>query len=329
MSAMSRNIRQWWLPSLLLLLAIILASLLLPNLIYPRNVQEGIQPPGIAPETRTPTSPAATVNSVIVRATTNVRLETLSTPNIELRPGQNCTYTFYYWRSNPDAWLAENILIGRFSYSKSEAIEILQAENQEVTTDLLKQFFAALLNSLKGADTSSVDVTLVEASDWLGRHALGFEVSDADRLTGAAIAQTLDGFNSGATGPGLCADEPPTPTPGQTDTPTPTETPTATPVPTRLVFTAIPNPPTSTPEKDDPPDGPPPSSEEPTEPPSTEPPPTEPPPTEPPPTVSPPTEPPATDPPPPPTDEPEPTERPTPSPVPEPVDGDFVLPLGG
>jgi hypothetical protein len=319
MGTMSRNIRQWWLPSLILLLAILLASLLLPNLIYPGNIQRDIQQPGVVASTPTPTLPATSDTGIISPATAIAGLVTPATPGTELLPEKNCTYTIYFWGSHPDAWLAENILIGRFSYSKSEAIEILQTQNQEVTTDLLKQFFAALLNSLKGVDTSSVDVTLVQASDWLGRHALGVEVSQVDQQSGAALAQTLADFNNGLTGPGLCADEPPTPTPGPTDTPMPTETPTPTRVPTWRPSTSVPVPPTATQEKEDPTDEPAPSTEAPTEQP-----PTEPPPTDPPATVAPPTEP-----PPPPTEEPEPTERPTPSPVPEPANANFVPPTGG
>jgi hypothetical protein len=314
MSAMSRNIRQWWLPSLILMLAIVLASLLLPNLIYPNNVQRDIPQPGVARLTPTPTLASTEENNIIAPATSIVGLENLATPDIELRPEKNCTYTVYYWGDHPDAWLAENILIGRFTYSKSEAIEILKAENQEVTTDLLKQFFAALLNSLKGADTSSVEVSLVQASDWLGRHALGLEVSETDRQKGTALARSLQDFNSGLTGPGLCADEPPTPTPGPTDTATPTETPTPTLTPTRRPATAAPPTATEPPPKEDPTDEPAPATDEPTVEPPTEPPPTEPPPTEP---------------PPPPPTEPEPTDRPTPSPVPEPANVIFILPPGG
>ena len=314
MNAISKNIKQWWLPSLILMLAILLISLLLPNLIYPSNMQRNNQQPLVVPVTSTPTLPPTLASFGITPAASNVSLETQVTPTGEARSGQNCTYTMYYWRSNPNAWLAENILIGRFTYSKSEAIEILQSEKQEVTTDLLKQFFAALLNSLKGASTSAVDATLVQASDWLGKHSLGFEVSQADRQTGAALAQTLEDFNSGVTGPGSCADEPPTPIPLPTDTPTPTVTPTPTRVPTRRPGTSTPKP-SETPEKDKPTEE---ATDSPTEA-STEPPPTEPPP---------PTDTPPTEPPPPPTEEP--TERPTPTPVPEPADAAItVLPPGG
>jgi hypothetical protein len=299
MNAFSKNLKQWWLPALILMLAILLVSLLLPNLIYPSNVQRGgLQEPIFTTATATSTLPPTSVDNFSTPATSNVSLETQATPTLEVRSGQNCTYTQYYWRSNPNAWLAENILIGRFSYSKSEAIEILNTENQEVTTDLLKQFFSTLLNSLKGADTSSVDSTLVQASDWLGRHALGFEVSQDDRQTGAALAQTLQDYNNGVTGPGPCSDEPATPTPLPTETPTPTQTPTPTRIPIRLPATATPEP---TEERERP-------TEEPTSQPTeaaTEPPPTE--------------EPTETEPPPPtevpePTDTPEPRETPTPAP---------------
>jgi hypothetical protein len=300
MSAISKNIKQWWLPSLILMVAILLVSLLLPNLIYPSNVRPDNQLPGVISITSTPTLTPTLTNNSFTPTTSVIRLETQVTATLEVRSVQNCTYTMYYWRSNPNSWLAENILIGRFSYSKSEAIEILKSENQEVTTDLLQQFFATLLNSLKGADTSSVDNTLVQASDWLSKHALGFEVSLADRQTGAALAQTLEDYNIGVTGPGPCADEPHTPTPLPTDTPTPTETPTPTRVATRRPPTATPEP-RETQDRDRP-------TQEPTAAPTEAPPPTEPPPPT---QAQPPTQPPPTNPPATPTSPPIPTDAPT------------------
>jgi hypothetical protein len=141
----------------------------------------------------------------------------------------NCTYSYHYWRSHPDAWLIENIVIGSLSYDQAQAIAILESNELDARTLLLQQFFAALLNSLSGTDAAAVQGTLVQASDWISAHPSESLISEADRAQALTLTQTLTDYNIGVSGPGHCPDEPFTPTP--VSTPTPTQTPTRTPAP--------------------------------------------------------------------------------------------------
>lgn len=171
-------------------------------------------PAGLAAATATPTEAAVlfeTAGSVTASET-------------------NCTYSPYYWQSHPDHWLTDNIVIGRLSYTKPDAITILASDQRDTASLILKEFFAVALNILKGADPIAVEVDMGGANDWLGAHPPGFEVSSQENLQGRDLAARLSAFNSGETGPGPCQDEPPTPTPTPTFTPTITLTPTITPI---------------------------------------------------------------------------------------------------
>jgi outer membrane biosynthesis protein TonB len=160
--------------------------------------------------------------------------------------------------------MIENIVIGNLSFSKAEAIVILDIEFPNPTTRMVQQFFAALLNTLKGADPADIDQTMVTVGEWLIIHPPGIDLTEAEIIEVDAMAEVLEAHNTGITGPGHCADEPFTPTPEAT--PTSTTTNTSTPAPVRTVR---PRTPTPTKDRDKP---------KPTQPPATSP-PTQPPPT--------------------------------------------------
>lgn len=146
---------------------------------------------------------------------------------------KNCTYTSDYWQAHPDIWLAENMIIGKFSYAKPDALAILQNATPDLATSILKQFITAVLNTLNGADAAPVQPFLNDASDWLTANINQPVISAADQEKGLSLAQNLESYNQGILGPGLCPDQPATltPTPSLTPTPTPTPTPAYIPAP--------------------------------------------------------------------------------------------------
>ena len=77
--------------------------------------------------------------------------------------------------------MIENIVIGDLSFTKAEAIAILEIVDPDPATRLIQQFFAALLNSLKGAESSTINRTMELASDWLTRHPPGENLNQAFR----------------------------------------------------------------------------------------------------------------------------------------------------
>ncbi len=208
--------------------------------------------------TQTPTNtytPTQTPTITASRTRTPCRTRTPTvTPTVTETPDEdNCTYTVGFWKNHPDEWPVTSIAIGGVTYTKAQAIAILQTPpDGDATYILAHQLIAAKLNILKGADGSAVATTIADADAWLIAHPLGSNPSNPDRAAGIALAHALDNYNNGEIGPGHCDDEEPTPidTPRDTATgiitPTPSHTPTktATPVDT----------PTGTPTATEPPD---------------------------------------------------------------------------
>jgi hypothetical protein len=174
-----------------------------------------------------------------------------------------CTYSAEHWGWNPQAWPVEELELGGETYSQDEALEILlaRAEDDEALA-LLQQLIAAKLNLENGAVWAEVEAAVEAAGEWLEAHPPGSKLKKAHREEAAELAEGLEEFNLGLSGPGLCEDEGkrptpteapeeaavPTPTPTETAEPTPTPAPTETPTPTE---TAKPTPtvaPSETPE---------------------------------------------------------------------------------
>jgi hypothetical protein len=132
----------------------------------------------------------------------------------------NCTLTQGFWKNHPDAWPVDTIMLGGVSYTKDQAITLLQTPPRgDATYILVHQLIAAKLNILSGADGTTVAAAIAAADLWLTTHPLGTGTPNSpDRQAGIDLASQLDAFNSGVIGPGHCQGEPiPTPTP----TPTP------------------------------------------------------------------------------------------------------------
>ncbi len=113
------------------------------------------------------------------------------------------TYTIGYWKNHPGAWPVNRITIGGVTYTKAQAIAILQTPPRgDATYILAVQLIAAKLNILNGADGTVVVNTIVQADAWLAAHPLGSNPCDPARMVGTNLATTLDNYNSGLIGPG-------------------------------------------------------------------------------------------------------------------------------
>jgi hypothetical protein len=292
------NTQQQKITRWLFILGILIVGLIVVSLVISPQDNSNPEAVGVADPTNTltPTNIAFPTQEPTQEALpTSTPFPTVTNPpasNLTPTPEKNCTYPATYWKNHPEAWLAENILIGNLTYTKEEAISILETDTEDIPTNVLKQLFATILNILKGADPSRIENSVVTTIDWLGQHSPDDQLSETDQLTGSALIDVLEKYNGGQTGPELCSDAPRTPTPTPTDTITPT--------PTRPPIT-LQAPATATPTKkpgagrhpdrptDTPPPPPPPTKPPPTQPPPTQPPPTKPPATErPTPTVAPP-----------------------------------------
>ena len=237
MSFYTEKVRKYWFPFIILMIIVLAAGWILAGVIYPSNVQ------GTVRERVTPTVTPTATRTATITWTPTLTSEPTSTPTAVTATAteiKNCTYTAYYWRTNSGAWMTENILLGNLSYTKFEAIDIMSLEDPTPTERLMAEFFAALLNTLNGADFEEIDAVIIEARDWLILRPHGIDLSPAEIEQIEGFTAVLADYNSGVIGPGLCSDEPLTPTPQATSTPTITTTPTSLPGPDLPFWTATP-----------------------------------------------------------------------------------------
>jgi hypothetical protein len=111
-----------------------------------------------------------------------------------------------YWKNHPDAWKLDPIVIGGVSYSKAEAIEIMDSPGRgDKTYDMFAHLVATKLNVANGTATSCIADTIAAADEWMATYGpVGSNVranSDAWKDSGEALKNALDAYNNGL----LCA----------------------------------------------------------------------------------------------------------------------------
>jgi hypothetical protein len=118
-----------------------------------------------------------------------------------LPPVGNGTGTIGYWKNHPDAWPTESITLGGITYTKAEAIAILNtAVKGDKTLSMAKQLIAAKLNVIAGNDSSCIDDTIAAADTWLSNHG-GVGSGQRQWDDGDLLHDELDAYNNGL----LCA----------------------------------------------------------------------------------------------------------------------------
>jgi hypothetical protein len=173
--------------------------------------------------------------------------------------------------------LEVDIWMGNQEYSKNDAIEVINSSESKIYKDLFLQLYTAKINIYLGVDASQIEIELYDAENLINKYSLEAIRTIKDLIEAVDLTDTLEDFNNGVIGPGLCdrsflasldAQATPirlslstiTPTPANTNTPTPTQTPIRTPTPliTNTPYSAGR---TSTPTKTDKPDEPDPPDE--------------------------------------------------------------------
>lgn len=129
-------------------------------------------------------------------------------------PDPGCTLTLGYWKQHTkydgskrdDTWDA----IGEDTEFDSSGLSWYQlfhtAPKGSAYIILAHQYMAALLNSEAGADTSDIDATLASAAVFFDTYAIDSVLSNAVRGAATNLADALDDYNNGVTGPGHCSD---------------------------------------------------------------------------------------------------------------------------
>jgi hypothetical protein len=111
-----------------------------------------------------------------------------------------------YWKNHPEAWPVQQITIGNVTYSKHDAIKIMDEPGRgDKTYDMFSHLVAAKLNVAYGTDSSCINATIAAADTWMATYGpVGSNVranSDAWKNSGEALKNTLDDYNNGL----LCA----------------------------------------------------------------------------------------------------------------------------
>ena len=137
----------------------------------------------------------------------------IASPNSEgLKSGTvskpaNCTYSQGYWKNHTDIWPVASLKLGNVTYSASQLQQIFgRPAKGNGLISLAHQMIAAKLNSMNGADPTSIQSTISVCDVMIGNLIVppvgtGF----LSPLTTDPDTHSLDDFNNGLLGPGHCA----------------------------------------------------------------------------------------------------------------------------
>jgi hypothetical protein len=119
-------------------------------------------------------------------------------------PSNPGTGTPGYWKNHPEAWPINSIILGGVTYTKAQAIAIMNLSTKsDKTLNMAEQLIAAKLNVLIGNDSTCIASTIASADAFLTIYPIGSKVtadSSAWQL-GSPVHTTLDNYNNGL----LCA----------------------------------------------------------------------------------------------------------------------------
>lgn len=109
-----------------------------------------------------------------------------------------------YWKNHPEAWPVNRITTGGVTYTKDEAIEIMNKPVKgDKTYTMFDSLVAAKLNVLIGNPSGCIDGTIAAADGWMTTYPLGCEVKASSNAwtVGEPLHMMLDDYNNGL----LCA----------------------------------------------------------------------------------------------------------------------------
>lgn len=115
------------------------------------------------------------------------------------------TATQGYWRNHASAWPVESIEIGGITYSREDAIDLMDAPGRgDKTFNMFEQLVSAKLNLMIGNCSTCIDEIIANADAWMAVHEIGSDVrANSTKWQEAAgyWHTMLDDYNNGK----LCA----------------------------------------------------------------------------------------------------------------------------
>jgi hypothetical protein len=109
-----------------------------------------------------------------------------------------------YWKNHPEAWPVDRITVGGVTYTRDQAIALLDKVGKDRTITMFSSLVPAILNGLIGNDDSCVASTIALADTWLTTYGpVGRNVHAASYAwkVGEPLHRHLDNYNNGM----LCA----------------------------------------------------------------------------------------------------------------------------
>ena len=109
-----------------------------------------------------------------------------------------------YWKNHPEAWPVETITVGTVTYTKAEAIALLEQVGKDKTLTMFSSLVPAMLNVKIGNDDSCVSSTITQAQEWMvkyGPAGRGVHAASYAWKVGEPLHRLMDNYNNGM----LCA----------------------------------------------------------------------------------------------------------------------------
>jgi len=129
-------------------------------------------------------------------------------------PPTGCVRSPGYWKKHPDAWPVQSITIGKYTYTKQEAIAIMSKPVAgDKTYTMFPALVAAKLNVASGAIDTCISDTIAAADSWMFSYPVGSGVtgnSSAWKI-GEPLYMKLDQYNNGYLCASYCGEQPPQP----------------------------------------------------------------------------------------------------------------------
>ncbi len=110
------------------------------------------------------------------------------------------TYTLGYWKNHSSSWPVQSLVIGGTTYTKTQAINWLNASvGGDETISLYHQLVPAELNALIGNNVSCITSVIQAADAWMSQHPVGSNVSPSSSAgqAGVTLENQLNDYNNG------------------------------------------------------------------------------------------------------------------------------------
>jgi hypothetical protein len=109
-----------------------------------------------------------------------------------------------YWKNHPEAWPVQTITVGTVTYTKTQAIALLDQVGKDKTLTMFSSLVSAMLNVKIGNDSSCVGSTINDAQAWMTKYGpagSGVAASSYAWKVGEPLHRLMDNYNNGM----LCA----------------------------------------------------------------------------------------------------------------------------